>query len=189
MLAGNTAYVPPNYAYESIATVTIGSGGASSAEFTSIPGTYTHLQIRGIVRSTDTSEGRTGLQVQFNSDTASNYSRHNVIGDGASASSEGQINQSSMFGVNFMIPSATATSNTFAGIVFELLDYANTNKYKTARMLIGFDNNGTSPLPGRVGLESSSWRSTSAVTSIKLFPHTANFAQYTTFALYGIKGA
>ena len=35
--------------FESIATVTVGGGGAASIEFTSIPGTYQHLQIRGII--------------------------------------------------------------------------------------------------------------------------------------------
>jgi hypothetical protein len=34
--------------FESIATVSVGSGGAADVEFTSIPATYTHLQIRGI---------------------------------------------------------------------------------------------------------------------------------------------
>jgi hypothetical protein len=34
--------------YESIATVSVGGGGAADVEFTSIPGTYTHLQIRAL---------------------------------------------------------------------------------------------------------------------------------------------
>ena len=44
--------------YESIATVTVGSGGSSYIEFTSIPGTYTHLQIRGILRNTGSSSSQ-----------------------------------------------------------------------------------------------------------------------------------
>ena len=34
--------------YESIATTTVGAGGSSSISFTSIPSTYTHLQVRGL---------------------------------------------------------------------------------------------------------------------------------------------
>jgi hypothetical protein len=37
--------------YEAIATVTVGSGGATDIEFTSIPGTYTDLLIKSSLRS------------------------------------------------------------------------------------------------------------------------------------------
>ena len=36
--------------YESIATVSVGAGGTSAVEFTTIAGTYSHLQIRGIAK-------------------------------------------------------------------------------------------------------------------------------------------
>jgi hypothetical protein len=38
--------------FESIATVTVGGGGAATVEFTSIPATYTHLQLRYIAQKT-----------------------------------------------------------------------------------------------------------------------------------------
>ena len=41
----------PFGSYESIQTVTVGLGGAANVEFTSIPATYTHLQIRGISKT------------------------------------------------------------------------------------------------------------------------------------------
>jgi len=69
--------------FESIATVTVGSGGASYAEFTSIPSTYTHLQIRTMARGTRADVGD-GLILQFNGDTASNYSSHYLYANGAS---------------------------------------------------------------------------------------------------------
>jgi hypothetical protein len=42
--------------YESIAVSTVGSGGASSVSFTSIPGTYSHLQIRYLGRDNRASD-------------------------------------------------------------------------------------------------------------------------------------
>jgi hypothetical protein len=42
---------------------------------------------------------------------------------------------------------------------------------------------------GEAFFMSSLWMSTSAITSIKLYPNTGNWAQYSHFALYGIKGA
>jgi len=50
MLAGNTAYELIGD-FESIATVSVGSGGAADVTFSSIPATFTHLQIRYIVKN------------------------------------------------------------------------------------------------------------------------------------------
>ena len=69
--------------------------------------------------------------------------------------------------------------------VMDILDYNNTNKYKTFRILSGYDGNGT----GGLQLNSGLWQSSSAITSIKIEPNTSTFQQYSTFSLYGIKRA
>ncbi len=51
MLVGNATFFAGSY--ESIATVT-STGSSGNLVFSSIPGTYTHLQIRGILRTNDT---------------------------------------------------------------------------------------------------------------------------------------
>ena len=159
--------------YESIATVTVGGGGAANVEFTSIPATYTHLQIRGIglITSGD------GFTVQFNSDTGSNYSWHQLWGNGDVANSNSGATQTFMY-MAYGGGSSTAP-NAF---VTDILDYKNTNKYKTIRSLSGNDLNTS----GNVQFWSGNWRSTSAITSLKV---TAPFNQYSQLALYGIKGA
>jgi hypothetical protein len=171
--------------FESIQTVTVGSGGQANIEFTSIPATYKHLQIRGIGRGTYNGAVNEDqyMYIQFNSDTASNYSRHRLSGSGSAASSGAEINQNQ--GMAGWITTLNATANTFYGAVIDILDYENTNKFKTVKSLSGGDMNGA----GYVNLYSSLWRSTSAITSIKLSPQSNNFAQYTSFALYGIKVA
>ena len=73
-------------------------------------------------------------------------------------------------------------TNVFNGGVIDILDYADTNKYKTARILCGADNNSA----GEVGIFSGSWRNTAAITSIQI--NLANFTEGSKFALYGIKG-
>ena len=166
--------------YESIQTVTVGGGGAANVEFTSIPATYSHLQVRGIARGT-TADTLVLVRIQLNSDTGSNYARHNINGDGSTAVAAADASQT-VGGVG-NISAANATASIFGTIVCDILDYANTNKYKTIRSLSGNDRNGS----GTVGLFSSLWLNTNAITSIKVFPAAANFAQYTTFALYGIK--
>ena len=169
--------------FESIATTTVGSGGSSSITFSSIPSTYTHLQLRCMAKSSYTSSGIVNGGMQFNSDTnGSNYSSHNLYGDGASASAQGAANYN---GQSWFFP--TSVDNGWAIAIFDILDYADTNKYKTMRNLGGFDNNGS----GSVFLTSALWQNTNAVSTITLKAQggTSNFAQYSSFALYGIKGA
>jgi hypothetical protein len=166
---------PSTNSYESIATVTVGSGGSSDVTFTSIPSTYKHLQIRYIARGSIL----TNSLIQFNSDTGSNYSWHVLYGTGASALAAGGGTNSFMYASNI----ASATSN-FTGGVIDILDYASTSKYKTMRTLGGYDANGS----GEIALFSGSWQNTNAITSIKLYPNSSGtYSQYTQFALYGIK--
>lgn len=166
-------------AYESIATVTVGGGGASYAEFTSIPATFKHLQIRLIG---NVPAGATSLTVQFNSDTTNaNYFYHELYGSGSTAvglaKTSGQPLYLQYWGG---LPS---TSNIYGAGVIDILDYTNTNKYKTVRSLGGYDANGS----GYIMFDSGLWMNTSAITSIKLSPSPNSFAQYSSFALYGIK--
>ena len=170
--------------YESIATVTVGGGGSSTVSFTSIPSTYKHLQIRGISRDTSSTYASSDLVMQFNSDTGNNYSFHRLYGTGSSAAADSGVSASYM---NLGQESTAASTASFFGAsVIDILQYANTNIYKTARCLTGIDLNGGAD--GRVMLTSGNWRDTAAVTSIVLKPVSGNFAQYSSFALYGIKG-
>jgi hypothetical protein len=173
----------PSGAYDSIATVTVGAGGSSSITFSSIPNTYTHLQVRGIARSTRSATSDY-IALQLNSDTGSNYAYHGLEGDGSTASAFGLATQTFMDVER--ASAASATASVFGASVFDILDYANTNKYKTMRNLGGIDNNGS----GSVFLTSGLWQNTNAVTTITLKAQggTSNFAQYSSFALYGIRG-
>jgi hypothetical protein len=167
----------PSGAYDSIATTTVGSGGSASVTFSSIPATYTHLQVRAIgIGSTN---GVT-FRIRMNSDTGSNYATHYLLGDGATASAGAITSTTSL------IWGTTPESTTYPGAaVCDILDYANANKYKTTRSLAGGDMNGSG---GYAALYSGLWMNTAAVTSLTLFPGAGNFAQYSSFALYGIRG-
>jgi len=170
--------------YESIATTAVGSGGAASITFSSIPATYTHLQIRLLSKSTNTSATDDGIYFRFNNDATAKYTRHYLYGDGASVGSGGaNVLQT------FMSLGDTTTQGNGASIfgvtIADILDYANTNKYKTGRGLGGFDANGS----GVNWFSSGSWQNTTAITSVTMtmVGGTYNFAQYSHAALYGIK--
>jgi hypothetical protein len=177
--------------FESIATVTVGSGGAANVEFTSIPSTYSHLQVRYIGRSTFTGSDYTqNLDIQFNNDTSSNYSNHDLIGftGGYTAVLARAETSQTRIRTTSGLANGTWGSSVFGGGILDILDYQNTNKYKTVRSLAGAEGN-SSTLISAASLSSGLWMSTSAISSIKIITYNGNLAQYSTFALYGIKSA
>jgi large repetitive protein len=191
--ASNSVTALSKLAFESIATYTVGSGGSSSISFTSIPSTYTHLQIRFIAQSNYTYPVDDAY-IRFNSDTGSNYASHSLQGNG-SAASAGSATSTTSEQIAYGTVGTTSGNQTTASwgaFVVDILDYSNTNKYKTTRTISGNDCNGTgnASLGGRVGLTSGLWQSTAAVTNIEIICALGarNFQEYSHFALYGIKG-
>jgi len=160
-------------AYESIATTTLGSA-AADITISSIPTTYTDLTLVWV----GTTSGGSGVRLQVNADTATNYSRVYLQGDGTTASSSLSSSQSS-------INSPVATSTSIPSFInFNFFSYAgSTNK----TMLINYsaDYNGTGSTIAQVAL----WRSTSAINSIKVYVPSGTFNVGTTATLYGIKAA
>jgi hypothetical protein len=165
--------------YESIATAT-GTGSSGVITFSSIPSTYKHLQLRITGRS---SGGSTEISFTCNGDTATNYSRHYIYGDGSTTGASGVSSQTSM--QIAYCAGSTALASTNAVNIVDILDYGDANKYKTFRSLTGIDVNGAG---GYVQLSSGSWRSTSAISTLTL-TSANNYTTATQFALYGIKGA
>jgi len=164
--------------YESIATVTVGASGTSTVSFTGIASTWKHLQLRYL--AVTPSGGNVLLQVGNGSpDTGSNYSRHQLYGDGSSAGSTATTSTTAM--ATGYLP---GTSSYPGSGVVDLLDYANGNKYKTLRSLGGGDQNGAG---GYISLWSGVWMNTAAITDIKI-TCAGTINQYSSFALYGIKG-
>ena len=169
--------------YEQIATNILASA-TSSVTFSSIPSTYKHLQIRMTIRGTTAFNG--GMGITINGDTGTNYSRHNLFGDGGSvysqnATSQSRINTDTN---NAFFPGGSAGASQFGASIVDILDYL-TSKNKTVRQLAGaYASNGY-----QVGLISGAYYSTSAVSSVTLTQLAmTNFAIGSRFSLYGIKG-
>ena len=180
---GGGAPVSTN-SYESIQTVTVGSGGASSILLSSIPNTYTHLQIRGITKDTGQNNNNTNSpSLNINNDSGSNYAIHALRGDGNTATAFGYASQPSitLYGGGI----GNATSSIFGGFITDILDYT-TNKNKTVRTLAGNDSNGVGV--NHISLSSGVWLSTNAINSLTITAASGgNFTQYSQFSLYGVK--
>jgi len=167
----------PGKDFDSIATVTVGSGGSSTISFTSIPSTYRHLQIR----LTGVTNANANTQMRFNSDTGANYSYHRLSGSGSAASAGGSASLNAFYVAGSNLSGFTITP--YAAII-DVLDYANTTTNKTMRSLTGSELNTTN---GEMKFLSGAWFNTSALSTISLFLDSGTFSQYTSAALYGIK--
>jgi len=167
--------------YDSIATQTVSGSSTYSVVFNSIPSTYKHLQLRVNARMERTSATLDTFFVGFNGDTAS-YQSHYIIGNGTAASAAGDASNPPFGG---LVPGSSAAANTFSPSVIDILDYQNTNKYKTVRSLSGADLNGS----GQIRFSSALWTSTSAINSITINDNNGTWfwSAGSSFALYGIK--
>lgn len=179
-LVGNPVIMPGSY--ESIATAT--GSGATSITFSSIPQTYSHLQIRYIARSTGSGTGR-DLNVTVNGATsAGDYKSHYLIGNGASATAGADAagTTASMWLGN--PPASGSTASIFSAGIIDILDYTSTNKNKTFRVLAGVDTNNNTY--GNIFLASGLRLSTTTISSITLTLSVGNFETGSSFALYGV---
>jgi hypothetical protein len=163
--------------YESIASQTLTSA-AASITFSSIPATFTDLRL--VLSATVSSAGQIAL-MQFNGDTATNYSYRHVEGNGATTSSSSAQTQSSISlatgaGLSLTIPVLHAV---------DIFQYKNTGMFKTALVSLAGDQNGSGNVRNSIGL----WRSTAAITSLVLSLSAGNFAIGTTAELIGISNA
>jgi hypothetical protein len=169
----------PDGAYDSLATVTVGSGGVASVTFAGIPNTYKHLQIRGFGKDNRASSNNNSpALLTVNNDTGANYSYHELTGNGTSAGAYGAASVSNI--------SAYWNSNStdiFGAFVVDILDYASINKFKTIRTLGGTDRNGS----GQIAMTSGAWLNTAAITSVTFTPLASPIQQYSQVSLYGVR--
>lgn len=161
--------------YEKIQSITLGSS-ASSVTFSSIPATYTDLRI---VMNYRANTSIAGSSIQFNGNTASNYSETFIRGNGSAASSS-RFTNSTYLQVGWQ-GWATTTIPQFCTV--DIFSYAGS----TFKTVVGEDNadrNGAGEVVRFVAL----WRSTSAITSIVINENAGggNYAAGSTFTLYGI---
>lgn len=164
--------------YILISSVTVGSGGAATIGFTSIPATYTDLLIKFSVR-TDAAVTLAGCNISLNSST-SNFTSRIVTADGSTIDSYN--NQGTRVAV---IPGASQTANTFSNDEIYLSNYTGSNDKSHSADSIAENNGATFAATLVAGL----WSDSSVISSITLTPGSGNFVQYSTAYLYGISNA
>ena len=161
--------------------IVVGSGGASSIDFTSIPSTYTDLVVKLSGRKDAGSFPNPVLQ--FNGDTAANYRWRGLYGDGASAASNNSTSATSvLFGV---MDGSSETASTFGSGEAYISNYASSNQKSVSIEAVGETNGTLCYMYMVAGL----WTGTAAISSIKIVNVSGNFVQYSTAYLYGISNS
>lgn len=160
--------------YEKIQSVTVGSGGVSNVEFTSIPQTYTDLVVKVSGRD---GENNFQMNMIFNNSNSATNTYAQATGTGANAGSQGDM--------RFVVPASNTQADTFGVMECYITDYTSSINPKPSGILSVTEENTTTAYM-RIG--SNTFPSASAITSIK-FQNvgTGNLPEFCTFYLYGIK--
>lgn len=166
--------------YIKIASINVGSGGASSIDFTSIPSTYTDLVVKLSARSASTS-GATWHWVKILvNNQSTTYSYKQLFGNGSSAGTGGGTGALSAYATD-----SSATSNTFSNSETYFPSYSGSTAKSYSNDAVT-ENNGTAAL---TSFFSTLYTGTAAINQLTLSLETGNFAQYSTATLYGISNA
>ena len=162
-----------------IARQTVGSGGAASVTFSNIPQTFTDLKIVISARGT-TAATEQSIKILPNG-SSSNATFIQLQGYGT-----GTYSGTGSYWYAGEMSAASGTSNTFGSTDIYIPNYTSSN-YKSANNDTAQENNSSGS--ARLNLNATLWSSTSAITSIVIQPAADNFAQYSTFYLYGISSS
>ena len=161
-------------AYTPITSQTVAST-TTTINFTSIPQTYTDLVL---VISGKRNTSSNYIVMQFNGDTASNYSHVFTYGDGANYGTT-RGGTSSIY----LDLYANMTQYTRSIRHVNIMNYTNATNYKVVCSQAGLGNVSRDTIFG-------TWRSNSAITSLSVFdPGGGQFQVGSIFTLFGIKAA
>ena len=181
-LYGITAAQTMAVTYKKIASVTVGSGGASTLAFSSIPSTYTDILLVTSLR--DVTSGGGVAKITFNGSTSS-YTARQLVGNGSSAYSDTSYGGSYYSAEGSSVASGY-TANTFSNGSFYIPNYAGSNNKSISTDTV-VENNATSSY---LALSAGLWSNSSAISSITITQYSGGtFAQYSTAYLYGIKSS
>jgi hypothetical protein len=163
--------------FTKIASVTVGSGGAATIDFTSIPSTYTDLCLKVSLRNT---ADNGAAKLNFNG-ASSNFTYRSIFGDGGTPQSYSGTNTFAQI----QYPGLLTTSNTFCNGEIYIPNYAGSSNKSLSIDTVNEANATTAYIVPMAYL----WSNTAAITSISIAAVTSALAQYSTATLFGIKNS
>lgn len=177
--------------YESISTVYLSDSNASTVDFTNIPQTFAHLELRYSAASDRTNNFLDDVNVRFGNgsiDTGSNY-HYRTFGKEGNGGGDfmTQVTGGASVMQSGLCVGGSQSNDHQNGIgIFSIPNYTSTNIFKVIHGPMGFSTNSSSQT-NRYGLFQGGWASTNAITHIRLTLANSNWLRYSHFALYGLK--
>ena len=167
-----------------ISAVTVGAGGASTIDFTSIPSTYNNLCLKFSIRDSRSSAGPGYLHLKFN-DSTSGYSSKFVY----TSTDDGSIGNSSRTDdyISFAINTNFSTSSAFGNGELYIPNYTSANTKSVCADSVSETNSSYNAAVRN--FTSFFWANSAAITKISLYGDASPFLQYSTAYLYGIKNS
>lgn len=156
--------------------------GTGTVSFTSIPGTYVHLEIDYAARSTKTSVEFEAMFVEFNADTTSTnyrYIRNFVFATGTFAGDGGDGS------IIDDIPAANGLANNASRGIMHIEYYTETTFHKDASVRTANRRN-TGSVQMLDMCASVNWESAVAITQVDFKLASGNFVAGSIFNLYGL---
>ena len=158
-----------------IASYTVGSGGAASIDFSSIPATYTDLCVKTSLRCSTADN----IYIKLNNSSAS-FNVKFLYGSGSAAASGGQAD--AYVGT---ANASTYTANSFGSAELYIPNYAgSTNKSISSDSV-----QETNATTAYAVLAASLWSNTAAINQVTLSPNGGVFVEHSTAYLYGVSNA
>ena len=166
-----------------IYTQTVTSGAPITIIFNNIPQTYTDLKVVGSIRSNQTGQTFRFISFFLNNSQGTAYSSRRLNGNGSSAGTSAQANDSVVY-INNILPAALAASNTFGSLEINIPSYASSSFKQFTIDAVSENNATTSYQELQIGL----CRTNAPITSIHLEigDYGNSYAIGSTYTLYGI---
>lgn len=170
-------------AFESIASFN-GTGSSNEFDFTNIPQTYKHLQLRIYGRCGDASaDNARGFNMYLNNTIASEYAYYTFH-----SNSGGTISTENFYPASgaFVYCIAQSQDGEYGVGIIDFYDYADTSKHTHIKSLGGVAFGDSTY--DRTHIGATSWDQTTAVNRIRMISNGGNLNSGTRVSLYGIKG-
>lgn len=165
--------------YKLISSYTVGSGGAATISFTSIPSTYTDLLVNISARNTSNNYG--SFYVRVNGEGSTTVTGKWLYTDGYQAVYSNTAN-------SFLWNVSNQTANTFSNTQLYIPNYTG-----SADKVFGFETTTENSVISEAYQQFAgiTWANSATITQLDFgtFGGSDKFAQYSTAYLYGIKSS
>ena len=167
----------------------IGTGGAASWSETGIPtdGTYDHLLILASIRGEQVVK-YDALSMTVNGVTSSVYSNTAIYANSTTVQTSREALRANL--VNAFWSGGGATANSFGNLKIWIPNYASATNFKALIMSSTSSTLETGDTDWILGWTAGCYNQTTAISSITIASGWgADLAEFSTFTLYGVKGA